>query len=817
MMIPYVVVRVNNLPLSSLSEITRSTEVESVAEELAVNRAELHASRQNCCDELYRLASIEVNSYRKLIEIKRKIFGLKEIESVITKHRDVFRSFPSLTPWLQRADSILMQEQKLKELFWSELEKARQHAQELSLAPTFLQSLTMTRAQLHELAKTYSQRTCFVEKKALNDEETIYRYLTRAIVKVSPFSAFTSVGFAKLSEKGPPNQSLISNKIIVDRFSLDISTVLKLFENFMIRYRAYWRFRLTENMIANDHDSFLCYLFMDRQESYSYRTTFAKTMIKKQKWLIDGPDEWRNWDEIAARLPKGHDLDALFRKWIQTGFLLFAPRIDDQGDLLAQFLTIAGRVAQKERDAEVVVSIIEEIMKSHAELPSATVQELPSRISEIHDRIEALANNLGCKLIKTSGLVYHDSFLPALPEMPHNEISKFAFQIREFSEYYLHRFHIGYSDELLSLLQNEFVKIPELNVFEFHDLVQRCAKQRHDEGDTKLRETSPILRMFEKIWELRNEDEIVLDPVELGVPRRQAPFCAYGHVVNGEFVLNNIDSGYLRCYSRFFPLTDETDAYESCRSAYAGELDGAYDFYDTFGFNTGRRPKICGKRIWLQLPENRLSGDISISEIRVRWDSDKNLPLFIDQTTGERMELHQTSLFTYELYPKIAEMLLRFGMSDKPCYFAFRYGFHQFAVENAASRLVMIPRVRYRDIILSRKQWWVPKDLLLFRNLDEDIFSYFNRLDNWRRKHGLPQQVFARRHKTDKIIDRDLSNAKKPLFMDFSSPIMSRMIARVFNSTFDMISFEEVLPDINHDKAGYNGNYYANEILFEVK
>ena len=112
MMIPYVVVRVNNLPLSSLSEITRSTEVESVAEELAVNRAELHASRQNCCDELYRLASIEVNSYRKLIEIKRKIFGLKEIESVITKHRDVFRSFPSLTPWLQRADSILMQEQR---------------------------------------------------------------------------------------------------------------------------------------------------------------------------------------------------------------------------------------------------------------------------------------------------------------------------------------------------------------------------------------------------------------------------------------------------------------------------------------------------------------------------------------------------------------------------------------------------------------------------------------------------------------------------------------------------------------------------------
>jgi hypothetical protein len=65
------------------------------------------------------------------------------------------------------------------------------------------------------------------------------------------------------------------------------------------------------------------------------------------------------------------------------------------------------------------------------------------------------------------------------------------------------------------------------------------------------------------------------------------------------------------------------------------------------------------------------------------------------------------------------------------------------------------------------------------------------------------------------VLERDISNQKKPLFLDFSAPIMSRMIGRVFNTPFDYLSAEEMLPDHDHDFVVDGDKRYASEIILE--
>lgn len=191
--------------------------------------------------------------------------------------------------------------------------------------------------------------------------------------------------------------------------------------------------------------------------------------------------------------------------------------------------------------------------------------------------------------------------------------------------------------------------------------------------------------------------------------------------------------------------------------------------------------------------------------------------MLVELRDGRPLALRQTGLFTRELYPKLLEMLLNIGMAYAAHYFAFRFGLHQTIDAAHVEDVIAVPRVRYRDIILSRKQWWIRKALLPQRAPAEDLCDYFLRLDGWRRAYGITQRAFVRRHSSDKVLDRDTSSGKKPLFVDFAAPIMARMVARVFNTSFDWLSIEEMIPDDQDRRAAHERQCYASEVLFEVK
>ncbi len=814
-MVPYAVVRANNLPLGALDGLTGSSAVEAAAAALAHARAALAGMQDAVCERLHHLAAADGARYRRYIDLRRAIFNGKPLADIAARHAGLLAGDGQLRAWLDQANAVLRQEAALAVLFERELHAARSFAQALATEPMFLQGMAMTRAQLYQTALAYSTATDFSDKKKLNDEETIHRYLARAVTKVSPFSTFTSVGFAPLAAAS--RASLLGGRATAGRYSLDRAGFFKLYDRFVLRHRDHFRFRLTGNRSVRA-DGDCSYLFTDQPAYYAHRTTFVTARLKSSTLFTAGADAqgWLPWSTLAQRLPAGTDAAALLEKWLVSGLLHPAPALDEEGgDLLHQFCAVARRVAGDDVAARPVALALDRMEAAVASLEDAAGPSLLAALDDIHAGMADLATLLDCPLVKTAGLVYHDSSLPDLAPLDQAELENHARQIGEFVTHYLGvNFHSGFGDAQLVALRAAMPPGEKVDVFDFHERMQRCLVA---ETAGPARGALPILRLYQQVWERRDECEIVLEPVPAlrhGAATAR-PFAAYGHLCGESFVLNNIDSGYLRCFSRFFTFAGDDSVLQACRASYGKVLEQACDFYDTFGFNTALRPRICGRRIWRDKPTAARPGDLALADLALTWPEGAPYPQLIDRHTGEALSLRQSGLFTKELYPKILETLLRLGMADSPRYFAFRFGVHKVVSDAEPRDIVRIARVRYRDIVLSREQWWVPKALLPVRAAGEDAFGWFTRLDAWRRSHGIPQRVFVRRHEADKVLDRDVSNAKKPLFVDFSSPIMTRMIGRIFNTAFDLLSIEEMLPDAQDDRARHGGARYAHEIIFE--
>ncbi|WUR16203.1 lantibiotic dehydratase [[Empedobacter] haloabium] len=808
-MVPYAVVRANNLPLDALDALTGSAPVEPAAAALGRQEAALARLAQAACDRLHALAASDAERYRRYIELRRAIHNGKALADVVRRHGDLLDGDALLRQWREQASTVQAGEAALALLFQRQLAAARASAQELVGEPSFLQAMAMTRAQLHDMALAYAKATDFSDKKALNDEETVHRYLTRALVKVSPFSTFTSVGFAPLGDA--PGGSLLGGRATGGRYSLDRAGFFKLYDRFVLRHREHCRFRLTANR-ASRADGQYAYLFADQPAYYAHRTTFSTARLKSTAMLTEGADAqgWLPWSTLAQRLPAGADAVALLEKWLTSGLLQAAPALDDEGgDLLDQFRVIARRVAGDEPAARQVVQVLDDMAAVVASLDGLAGAALLAALARVHAGMARLGQLLDCPLVKTAGLVYHDSSLPDLAPLDGAELARYAGQVGEFVAHYLGvNFHSGFDDAQLAALRSALPPDTAVDVFAFHELMQGCQPGAHEPSRAAL----PILALYRQIWARRGEPEIVLEPVAAAPA---GPLAAYGHLCGDCFVLNNIDSGYLRCFSRFFTFAGGDAVLAACRASYGKALAESYDFYDTFGFNTAQRPRLCGRRIHTGAAGVPRPDDLALADLAVDWPADAAYPRVLNRHTGAVLALRQSGLFTRELYPKLLEQLLQLGMAHAPRYFAFRFGVHQIVSDAAITDVTRIARVRYRDLVLSREQWWVPKARLPVRAAGEEAFAWFRRLDAWRRGHGIPQRAFVRRHDAALVLERDVSNAKKPLFVDFSAPLMARMIGRIFNTAFAMLSIEEMLPDATDERARHDGRRYAHEVLFE--
>lgn len=118
------------------------------------------------------------------------------------------------------------------------------------------------------------------------------------------------------------------------------------------------------------------------------------------------------------------------------------------------------------------------------------------------------------------------------------------------------------------------------------------------------------------------------------------------------------------------------------------------------------------------------------------------------------------------------------------------------------------PRLTIGNVVLKRRSWVVPA-----ADLDRQVAGLapsrrFAAIDQWRRARGIPTQVFLARPAGTKTI-RD-----KPLFIDFSSPIFVELFRQRLAANAQL-TMEEVLPAIEDGIADESGVRWAVELQLD--
>ncbi|WP_051367196.1 lantibiotic dehydratase [Hamadaea tsunoensis] len=254
-------------------------------------------------------------------------------------------------------------------------------------------------------------------------------------------------------------------------------------------------------------------------------------------------------------------------------------------------------------------------------------------------------------------------------------------------------------------------------------------------------------------------------------------------------VLNHIYAGWGRFTSRFLDLVAPEARAQVAAQVRRGVGPGSRiaQFRPVNGFNANLHPLLVGDEVG----EDPAWASIAGEDIEVVHDT---------ETDQVRLRVDGTYLDVLYL-----GFLVPFILPDRmvPLYLDFSAGLasinHLAPASKRPDGTVVWPRLRYRDIVLTRRAWRVPAEDVgaLQQELATAGDVPAEAVAGWQARHGLPPEVFLGPIGTDMKSADDLAkyvNAHKPQFVDFGNALHLRTLSRLLGRHDGGVRIEEALP-----------------------
>ncbi|MFT5383440.1 MAG: hypothetical protein ACI81W_000838, partial [Saprospiraceae bacterium] len=139
-------------------------------------------------------------------------------------------------------------------------------------------------------------------------------------------------------------------------------------------------------------------------------------------------------------------------------------------------------------------------------------------------------------------------------------------------------------------------------------------------------------------------------------------------------------------------------------------------------------------------------------------------------------------------------------------------------VQEDKQGIIHLPRISVGNhLIIRRRGWGVPKEILPEKLNAESQASYFLRLNQWRIALLLPERIFVTINSLDFETDkkpRSSSDDYKPQYIDFTSPLLVQLFAKLISKVPAYLKVEEMLPEPEADFNG-EGERHVCEYLVE--
>lgn len=851
----YVMLRAAAAPFGQLDSL-RAEESLHLVRALAAEIAAIDDEYRAVGDALFAAIGDETDlgMRRALVEVRRTLFKRKRPNLALLGSHELA---PRVLALLERVAAFEEREREAAASFDAELTKLRLRLADIASQPIVQRGLALSSRNLLASFENFYRRRVggALNSKDLDVELGITKYVSRIHTKPSPFSTFTNIACAKLTDE-PRDLSLsdttpaVTQRVHVNHLVLRFLrrafladaelrvTVPLAINSSLTRADGQYLFFTNSNNVEvfqrlNVHPLIDVILDAVAAGSPSHREAIDALidtgMLDMSREEIAGV-----LDELIAFGILEYDIpvSGLDFGWIAKFRAFVAARgANTTAAAIVQALdTMAGAAAQfGDADAGERQQIID---RAGAALDFAS-DEKASRFVVV-DEEGSFRRSDAIFSTPPPHLLYEDSLLECQPLLPRAELEPLAAKLQAYVDH-IDRFDTFASRRLRArdLLDERFGGAPVslMRFFEEHCRVRNAAApepafvklERPIDArwmDEMLRRSAP--RRSNDVIDIAESDlaaATALAPPAMTQPPSMSQ-CSFVQLFRDGDGLTAVTNGFLPGFgkgvSRLLHLFDDCTAALRARNERMDAEAMLAVATDSSCWNSNIHPPLMPYSIRIPGGERAVSvPEISIADLDVCAD-EHDLAL-MHRPSGRRVYVFDIGLQAAYERSDLYQFLTRFALTTfspammLPDTLANR-------CNRSDGELTVQPRITYeRQIVLRRKSWLVERDAIPRRARGESSWSHFRRLDEWRTRNALPDRVFVTarpRTENKSKAAEPARDDRKPQYVDFTNPFLAAVLDNLLGRAVERIELVEMLPSPD-DLLTIGGRRYATEFVLQ--
>ncbi|MEL7145352.1 MAG: hypothetical protein AAFO69_03215, partial [Bacteroidota bacterium] len=307
--------------------------------------------------------------------------------------------------------------------------------------------------------------------------------------------------------------------------------------------------------------------------------------------------------------------------------------------------------------------------------------------------------------------------------------------------------------------------------------------------------------------------------------------------------VNATFSGYGKMLSRFLHILGDrvTEAQREANKALISEDELYIENCDASYFNANLHPTLMPNEIWMPGGHNSLPEEqqIPILDFKVSYEPTEERLKLIHAPTGKRSYVFDLGFQGHQGRSQLFQLLDKFTKADylffHPMLSLVNQEYAKFVKQSEAGesedqkednskakepKTIFTPRVVSGDLILQRKTWMTPKELLPVKESSDDAYSYFKKVAFWRRSEKLPDEVFVyvdpyRGNNVDPKLGKRLTRDDyKPQYVNFNQPMLVNLFEKLAQKTPHAMKLVEMLPS-SEEMLKIDGKRYVSEFVMQ--
>lgn len=300
---------------------------------------------------------------------------------------------------------------------------------------------------------------------------------------------------------------------------------------------------------------------------------------------------------------------------------------------------------------------------------------------------------------------------------------------------------------------------------------------------------------------------------------------------NGELklVANSYFPGFGKMYSRFLHIFPD-QLTEDLRKSNAPDNEMIYiENVDASFFNANLHPPLMPFEIWMPGGQNTLPAEkqIPVTDLEVLYNADTAELELRHQPSGKRCYVFDLGFQGMRGRSQLFQLLSKFS----PCKALFwmamsssvNLAIHPDALEKQKEGPIIMPRIVFNDkIVIQRKRWVIRKEFLEMPVAGEEEWQAFKRVNNWRHKLGLPDEVFVFLTNFGEMETLDAEQGKKigrdgykPQYINFNSPLLVNLFDKMLDKVPVTMRIEEMLPGPSGMLESSDGTKWVSEFVIQ--